>query len=278
MTGNIILVIIVLVITAIVVHRILRAKRRRALRLRPLPDEWRQILEENIPLYNRVPEELKPQLHGLVHLFLNEKTFIGCGGQEIDESMKVIIAAQACILLLNRPTKVYPRLNTIYVYPSSYIVNEEQHEDGLIIEGKEVRLGESWHNGPVVLAWDSIAHAACAVHRGQNVVIHEFAHQLDQEDGEMNGAPLLNNLSARKAWAEVFEDEYEKLCEAVEYHQYTILDDYGTTDPAEFFAVVTEAFFEKPGLLHQYNPRLYEELETFYRLDPASWQSNPSFI
>jgi hypothetical protein len=277
MTGNIILGIIVLVAVAVAARIIFGVKRRQALRLRPLSDAWRQIIEENIALYNRLPEQLKPGLHGLIHLFLDEKTFIGCGGQEIDESIKVTIAAQACILLLNRPTKVYPRLNTIYVYPSSYIVDSKHHEGDLVIEGKDVRLGESWHNGPVVLAWDSIAHAACGVQQGHNVVIHEFAHQLDQEDGEMNGAPLLNGLSARKSWAAVFEEEYEKLCDAQEYHQYTILDDYGTTDPAEFFAVATEAFFEKPCLLHQYNPRLYEELEKYYKLDPASWKSDSSF-
>jgi hypothetical protein len=272
MTGNIILGIIVFVIAAVAARIILRTKRRKALRLRPLPDAWRFMLEQSVPLYRAVPYELRPQLHGLINLFLDDKTFIGCLGQEIDESIKVTIAAGACILLLNRPTKVYPRLNTIYVYPSSYIVNSKEHQGDLVIEGQDVRLGESWHNGPVVLAWDSIAHAACGINQGHNVVLHEFAHQLDQEDGEMNGAPVLHSLSARKSWAAVFQDEYEKLCDAIEYHQYTILDDYGTTDPAEFFAVVTEAFFEKSSLLHQYNPRLYEQLEKYYKLDPASWK------
>jgi hypothetical protein len=269
---NIIISVVILLILTVAARIIFGVKRRQALRLRPLSDAWRQIIEDNIPLYNRLPEPFKVELGGLTHLFLDEKTFLGCGGQEIDESIKVTIAAQACILLLNRPTKIYPRLSTIYVYPSSYIVDSKEHEGDLVTEGKDIRLGESWHNGPVVLAWDSIAHAACGVHQGHNVVIHEFAHQLDQEDGEMNGAPLLNGLSARKAWAEVMSEEYEKLCDAIEYHQYTILDDYGTTDPAEFFAVVTEAFFEKSSLLHQYNPRLYEQLEKYFNLDPASWK------
>jgi Mlc titration factor MtfA (ptsG expression regulator) len=274
MTGYILFSVVVLLIFAVAARKILRARRRRALLARHFPDTWRQMLEESVPLYRCLPQNLKPQLHGLIHLFLDDKTFIGCLGQQITEQIKVTIAAQACILLLNRQTKVYPRLNTIYVYPSSYIVDSKHHEDGLVIEGKDVRLGESWHNGPVVLAWDSIAHAAAGVHQGHNVVIHEFAHQLDQEDGEMNGTPLLDSPSAYKTWAEIFEDEYEKLCDAVEYHQYTILDDYGTTDPAEFFAVATEAFFEKPSLLHQYNPRLYEELEKYYKLDPAAWKSD----
>jgi hypothetical protein len=262
----------VFVIAAVAARIILRTRRRKALRLRPLPDAWRFMLEESVPLYRAVPYELRPQLHGLINLFLDEKTFLGCGGQEIDESIKVTVAAQACILLLNRPTKIYPRLSTIYVYPSSYIADSHHHEGDLVIEGKDVRLGESWHNGPVVLAWDSIAHAACGVHQGHNVVLHEFAHQLDQEDGQMNGTPCLESAAAYKTWAAVFQDEYEKLCDAVEFSQYTILDDYGTTDPAEFFAVVTEAFFEKSSLLHQYNPRLYEQLEKYFNLDPASWK------
>jgi Mlc titration factor MtfA (ptsG expression regulator) len=259
---------------AVAAKIIFRIRRRRDLRLRPLPDDWRQMLEENMPLYRRLPEERKLELGGLIHLFLDEKTFIGCRGQEITDSIKVTIAAGACVLLLNRQTKIYPRLSTIYVYPSSYIVDDKHHEDGLVIEGQEIRLGESWHNGPVVLAWDSVTHAACGIHHGHNVVIHEFAHQLDQEDGSMNGTPLLGSAGAYRSWVEVFEEEYDKLCDAQENYQYAILDSYGTTDPAEFFAVATEAFYEKSYLLMQYNPRLYEELEKYYKLDPASWKSD----
>jgi Mlc titration factor MtfA (ptsG expression regulator) len=275
MTGNIILSGIVLLILAVAARKIFRVRRRRNLLVRPLPNIWRQMLEENIPLYRSLPQNLKLELHGLIHLFLDEKTFIGCRGQEITDHVKITIAAQACILLLNRPTKCYPRLSTIYVYPQSYIVDIKHHEgDGLIIEGKDVRLGESWHNGPVVLAWDSVANAACGVQPGQNVVLHEFAHQLDQEDGDLNGTPLLDNPTAYQTWTEVFGAEYENLCEAIDIGGDSTLDDYGATDPAEFFAVATEAFFESPDPLLWHHPRLYEELKNFYKLDPASWKSN----
>ena len=273
MAGYIVILITGLVIVAVAAKKILRIKRRKALRLRPFPDDWRQMLEEKVTLYRSLPEQLKTELHGLIHVFLDEKTFIGCRDQEITDLIKLTIAAQACMLVLNRPVKIYPRLSTIYIYPKTYVVDVKHHEGDLIIEGKDVRVGESWHNGPVVLAWDSITQTAHSIHQGHNVVLHEFAHQLDQEDGAMNGAPLLDNSSAYKSWAGVFQEEYEKLCDAVQYHQYTILDDYGTTDPAEFFAVATEAFFEKPALLHQYNPQLYEELQKYYKLDPASWES-----
>lgn len=271
---NIIFSVIVLLIFAVATRKIFRIKRRRTLLARPFPDNWQQMLEEYTPLYRRLPENLKPQLHGLIHLFLDEKTFIGCRGQQINDFVKVTIAAQACILLLNRPTKCYPRLSTVYVYPQSYVVDIKRHDDGLIVEGKDIRLGESWHNGPVVLAWDGVANAACGVQPGQNVVLHEFAHQLDQEDGDLNGTPLLDSTAAYRTWTDVLGDEYENLCETIDIGGDSILDDYGATNPAEFFAVATEAFFESPDPLLWHHPRLYEELKNFYKLDPASWKSD----
>jgi len=272
MTGNIILSVIVLLIFAVAARKVFRVKRRQALLVRPFPDVWRKMLEENILLYHCLPQELKTQLHGLIHLFLDEKTFIGCRGQQINDFVKVTIAAQACMLLLNRSTKLYPRLSTIYVYPQSYIVDIKHHDDGLIVEGKDIRLGESWHNGPVVLAWDGVANAACGVQSGQNVVLHEFAHQLDQEDGDLNGTPLLDSSAAYRTWTEVLSAEYENLCEAVDIGGDSTLDDYGATNPAEFFAVATETFFENPDPLLWNHPRLYEALKNFYKLDPASWK------
>jgi Mlc titration factor MtfA (ptsG expression regulator) len=275
MTGNIILFGIVLLILAVAARKIFRVKRRRALLARPFPNVWQKVLEESTPLYRSLPQDLKTQLHGLIYLFLDEKTFLGCRGQEITDQVKITVAAGACMLLLNRPTKLYPRLSTIYVYPQSYIVDIKHHEgDGLVVEGKDVRLGESWHNGPVVLAWDSVANAACGVQHGQNVVLHEFAHQLDQEDGDINGTPLLDSPAAYQNWTDILGDEYENLCEKIDIGGDSILDDYGATNPAEFFAVATEVFFENPNPLLWHHPRLYEALKGFYKLDPASWKSD----
>jgi hypothetical protein len=269
---NIIFSMVVLLILAVAARKIFRIKRRRGLLVRPFPNIWRQMLEDYTPLYCRLPEELKPQLHGLIHLFLDEKTFLGCRGQEITDQVKITVAAQACILLLNRSTKLYPRLSTIYVYPQSYVVDIKHHDNGLIIEGKDIRLGESWHNGPVVLAWDSVANAACGIQSGQNVVLHEFAHQLDQEDGDLNGTPLLDSPAAYRNWTEVLGAEYDNLREKIDIGGDSILDDYGATNPAEFFAVATETFFESPEPLLWHHPRLYEELKNFYKLDPAAWK------
>ena len=274
----IIVSVILIIIFAATTRKILRVKRRQYLRIRPFPENWRHLLEENFPLYRLLPQDLRSQLHGLISIFLDEKTFIGCRGQQITDQVKITIASQACMLLLNRSTKLYPRLSTIYVYPQNYVVDIKRHDEGLVIEGKDVRLGESWHNGPVVLAWDSITHAARSIHNRHNVVMHEFAHQLDQEDGIVDGTPLLDSPSSYKTWAKVLGAEYEKLCNTIHSHHHSVLDPYGATNPAEFFAVATEAFFEKPCQLLKHSPQLYEEFKNYYKLDPAQWSVNKEGI
>ena len=140
-------------------------------------------MERNVPLYNRLPEPLKGQLHGLVQMFLSEKRFEGCGGLEITDEIKVTIAAQACMLLLNRKPTYFPKLRTILVYPATYVAQTASSDGTFVVEGRSVRLGESWQSGPVVLAWDSVKGGTSNIADAQNVVLHEFAHQLDQEDG-----------------------------------------------------------------------------------------------
>ena len=187
-----------------------RVKRKRLLVL-PFPDEWQDIVRRNVPLYNRLPDFLKEQLHGLVHVFLAEKEFEGCGGLEITEEIKVTIAAQACMLLLNRKTTYFPKLRTILIYPHAYVAKTVSSDGTMIVDGRSVRLGESWQNGPVVLAWDSVTGGTMNVTDAQNVVLHEFAHQLDQEDGAADGAPILEHRSRYAEWARVLSAEYEAL-------------------------------------------------------------------
>ena len=233
--------------------------------------EWVAHIEKNIPLYKRLPQELKTQLHGLVNVFLDEKAFVGCGELEITDEIRVTIAAQACMLLLNRDTRFYPKLKTIYVYPHTYVAKGLMNDGGLIVEGKSVRLGESWQNGPVVLTWDSVTGGARNIQDGRNVVFHEFAHQLDQEDGDADGAPILEKRSDYRGWAQVLGEEYERLCNKTKGRRRSVLNKYGATNPAEFFAVATEAFFEKPRQMHKRSPDLYEELKSYYKLDPLNW-------
>ena len=205
-------------------------------------------------------------------MFLAEKKFEGCGGLEITDEIRVTIAAQACLLLLHREPHYYPRLVSILVYPHPYVAQaRERLPGGIVSEGPSGRLGESWVEDVVVLAWDAVRAGASDANDGHNVVLHEFAHQLDQEDGTSNGAPILEHRSSYVAWARILGAEFAALCEAAEQGRPTDIDPYGATDPAEFFAVVTEAFFERPAALRGRHPQLYAQLRDFYRQDPLSF-------
>ena len=237
-----------------------------------LPEEFVKIVQEKIMLYQYLPEELKAQLHRYMLVFLSEKTFEGCGGLEMTDEIRVTIAAQACFLLLNRgETTFYPELQSIVVYPSAYVVPEQTHNGVLNFNEPSVRLGESWTTGTVVLAWDDVEKGIREFKSGHNVVIHEFSHQLDQEDGVADGAPILKNTGAYQSWATVLSKDYEKLQKKSKKHRKTLMDTYGATNPAEFFAVATETFFEKGKKMKAAHPELYEELKNYYQMDPANW-------
>jgi Mlc titration factor MtfA (ptsG expression regulator) len=252
------------------------------MRTSPFPSEWRQILSHNFPLFLNLPIEDQHELEGHVQVFLAEKPFEGRGGLVLTDEIKVTIAAQACLLLLHREADYYPGLRSVVVYPSTFSVQETHHSGhGIVTESYAERLGESWQHGAVVLAWDSTLHGAANVADGQNVVLHEFAHQLDQEDGRADGAPILTTRLLRGragrylAWARVLGSEFERLQRDASDGAKTVMDSYGATDPAEFFAVATECFFEKPTLMSRKHPLLYDELKNFYRQDPLQWNSLP---
>lgn len=238
----------------------------------PFPSAWKAIVERNVPFYAYLPAPLKDQLHGHMQVLLTEKHFEGCGGLEMTDEIRVTIAAQAGILLLNRKARYYPKLHSILVYPSTFLSRDAEYVgDYTYLEGTAARLGESWRSGALVLAWDSVKHGAMDFRDGQNVVLHEFAHQLDQEDGRADGAPVLEHGSSYAAWARVLRKEYEQMQAAVKRGLETVMDEYGATEPAEFFAVATETFFEKPHALKGRHPELYEALKHYYKLDPAAW-------
>jgi Mlc titration factor MtfA (ptsG expression regulator) len=249
----------------------LRRWRRRRLLRRPFPPAWRSILERNVPYYGLLPEADRRALRDLVRIFIAENTFEGCGGLELTDEIRVSIAAQACILLLHRGVDRYRTLRTILVYPHTYVVERGRRQpDGTVIEGPQPRHGESWHHGAVVLSWHEVKRGAADIDDGRNVVFHEFAHQLDNESGAAEGAPALGPRSRYLAWARVLGREYAELTEAVDRHRPTVLDAYGATSPAEFFAVATESFFERPRELRDRHSELYEELRRFYGQDPAA--------
>lgn len=186
------------------------------------------------------------------------------------DEIKVTIAAQACMLLLNRKCECYPKLYSVLVYPSTYVAGTHKSFNGQS-NVPSVRLGESWAHGAVVLAWDSVKNGAVNFRDGHNVTMHEFAHQLDQEDGESDGVPILEMRSAYSSWSRVFSKEYELLQFKTKNGKKTVMDRYGATNPAEFFAVATETFFEKPVQLQKKQPELYQELLDFYTVNPIDW-------
>lgn len=254
-----------------------KRRRRERLRRRPFPDEWRRILERSFPYYRRLPERDREELHGHVHVFLAEKYFEGAAGLVVTDEMRVVVAAQACILLLHRDTDYYPGLKTILLYPDAYAApSRTVGPAGVVTESTTLRLGESWHGlnpgraGPVVLSWRSVQEGAADPRDGRNVVFHEFAHQLDAEDGSVEGAPALELRSRYAAWARALGAEYNALIEDLARGQRTLLGSYAATSPPEFFAVATELFFERPTHLRARHPALYEQLREFFRQDPAS--------
>ncbi len=252
----------------------LNERRRTKIRAKPFPPTWRDILQRRVPYVHAMPADLQLQLKQHIQVFLAEKAFIGCNGLEITAEMQVTIAAQACLLLLNDPRDYYPGLRQILVYPDSFVVHDT-HTDasGVAHHERQLRSGESWSQGQVILSWRDTLHGAAAPNDGQNVVIHEFAHQLDQETGAANGAPALARRAHYARWAQVLGAEYAALqAQAAHGHRHAALfSDYGATDPAEFFAVISEVFFEQPQRMAAEHPALYRELVRFYRLDPLSW-------
>ena len=250
-----------------------RKWRRKKVTEKPFPQTWLQIIEGQVPYYQLLPKPDRKELQGHIQIFLSEKHFEGCNGLVVTEAMKVIIAAQACILLLHRPPDYFPLLESILVYPHPFVsVVKHYLPGGIVSEGEQARVGESWGFGTVILAWDEVLNGARDTHDGHNVVMHEFAHQLDEESGAANGAPSLEFKSQYTAWARVMSEEFHQLNQDVDKSRQTVMDKYGATNPAEFFAVATETFFEKPVELKKKHPALYDELKLFYRQDPATFQ------
>src|SRR3954447_4519390 len=252
-----------------------KRRRRERLRATPFPEEWKAIILRNLPIFARLPSYDRAELLGDVQVFLAEKRFEGCAGLELTDEIRVTIAAQACLLLLHRETDYYPELTSILVYPSAYAVHEDHYVGANIWEqGEDARLGHTGRQmGSMVLAWDAAKGGAADPADGRNLVLHEFAHQLDFEDARVDGAPALATRAEYLAWARVMQREYETLRKANETGAPSVLDTYGATNPAEFFAVATEAFFEQPRALKAKQPELYEEFARFFNQDPATFSA-----
>ena len=240
----------------------------------PLNVWEKDVIYHEIPLLKILTAKQKRKLEGKINLFLNQIDFLGCNGVEVTDHMRLLIAAQACLLIVNTKGLWYDTLRTVLIYPSAF-QSTEIEDDGLIVsEYNSVRVGESWYRGPVILSWSDSKTGTYIGNDGRNVVIHEFAHQLDAQTGSTNGMPLLKKGHSSKDWESVFIQAYNKLIDDIDNENETTLDTYAATNPAEFFAVSVETFFEKPNFLKKHNPNLYNQLATFFELDPASYQLN----
>ncbi|PMB18511.1 hypothetical protein CEN47_24330 [Fischerella thermalis CCMEE 5319] len=268
----IVFLIIGLIITGILISPIITKQRINRLKKRPFPPLWNAIIENNLPIYTRLSPDERRRLQGHVQVFLAEKQFIGCQGLQVTEEMKLTIAAVACLLLLNERGEYFPKLRSILIYPSAYIVNETVATSEYVVEERRVaRLGESWSRDQVVLSWEQVQQDTHNWSDGHNVILHEFAHQLDQEEGKTQGVPILPTKSDYPIWARVMTQAYQQLCNDVQRGLKNVMDSYGATNPAEFFAVATETFFEKPQQLLKMHPALYELLQGYYQVDPGEW-------
>ncbi len=236
----------------------------------PIPATWPGLLARKVPLAARLASHDRDRLYRLMQLFLRDVPIEGCAGLEVTEEIRVTIAAQACLLLLKMPYPKYTRVRHILVYPSSFVPKTVAlPSSGQIVRGDVPLRGQAWTSGVVVLGWDAVQRDTRVATDGDNVVLHEFAHMLDAEDGNMDGVPVLDSASAYRAWATLLSAQFAEHLARAERGELTTLNPYGAENRAEFFAVATEAFFEKPVQLRDDQPDLYALLVDFFKLDPA---------
>lgn len=239
---------------------------------KPFPVEWRSILEKQWPIYSRLPDELRDQLEQLTLIFIERIEIRGVEGLELTDEIRVLTASQACLLLINQKSFFPDKLRSVVIRPKGYTAKKLETFGGITSEKEIQVLGQSWENGLVVLSWDSAKSGARNSKDGHNLVIHEFAHQLDQADGHADGAPVLGSREQYKKWRKVCSRVFFDLNKRIEDGDKTLIDDYGATNPAEFFSVATETFFEKPYYLKKKRPELYELFSEYYQVNPVSWK------
>jgi hypothetical protein len=243
-----------------------RTRRRVARMAQPLPPAAAAAIDGNVPAARYLPDNLRARLESLVAAFVAEKQFIGCNGLVVTDEIRATIAALASLLVLNRRGH-YDELHSVLVYPTPFWVEDEiEDEAGVVGRRRRILSGEAWDSSRIILSWEDVLEAARFPGEGYNVALHEFAHYLDAE-----GLGLAAGDRPLAAWADELADEFDALIAAVERGEDTFLDPYAAEDEAEFFAVATEDFFERPVELLGAHPRLYELLQEFYALDPAGW-------
>lgn len=245
------------------------ARRRAWLRARPFPAAWRRILRRRVPAVARLPYPLRRRLEGHIQVFVAEKAFVGCQGQPVDDEVRVTIAAQACLLLLGEAQPpCFPALRQVLVYPGAFVVDRVRPAPGGVVQDqRQVLAGESWQQGQVILSWADVRDGAAQPDDGRNVVLHEFAHQIDQHHGAADGRPWRPGAQAQARWDAVMGGLFARL----QVQPSALIGSYAATDRAELFAVLTELFFEQPQALADEAPAAYRELAALYGVEPRAW-------
>jgi Mlc titration factor MtfA (ptsG expression regulator) len=251
----------------------IRDNRRAEVQERPFPPEWEAFVRTNVAHYGALDDTERDDLKAMMQVFLEEKLWEGCGGLELSDEIRVTIAAQACLLQLGLPHDYYRNVESILVYPSTVVLPE--HQPGVFesiatpVDASVPILGQAFARGPVILVWDAVLHGARHPEQGHNVVYHEFAHKLDMLDGTADGTPPFADSDQLAVWVEVCSREFLRLRNLAGNGHKTFLDAYGAQNEAEFFAVATEEFFDRPLALQEHSPDLYHVLSSYYRQDPA---------
>jgi Mlc titration factor MtfA (ptsG expression regulator) len=245
-------------------------RRRRVLRRHSIPEELWSAAVAAVPALARLAADQRSRLRVLALLFLHEKSFEAARGMALDEAKCVRIAAMACLPILELGFDAYAHFNSVVVHPDEFVVRDRTHEDedGVVHTGDDVLSGEAWEQGPVILAWSEVE--ASGRGEGFNVVVHEFVHKLDMLGGEADGVPPLHSGMRVPEWVAAFDAAYEDLCEQLEGGEEPWLDPYAAEDPAEFFAVCAEMFFDVPQRFRTEYPDVYEQLRRYFKQDPAA--------
>jgi len=233
---------------------------------------WKRVVKDALS-HHHLSRMERHQLRVLSSLFLQDKTINGAGGQEITDYIRVVIASQACLLILRLGLNHYDGWHEIILYPDSFVVTRKQSDGmGLVHERNSVLGGEAWGKGPLILSWNDARPRPRVPGSDDNVILHEFAHKLDMLNGAANGMPPLHSSMDRQTWTDVLSHDYAQLLDQLNHRHHTALDAYGAENPAEFFAVASETFFEAPRHLHRHLPKLYQQLVLYYRQDPLKRQ------